>query len=368
MIKRFVFVAVGTLFILCFSFSCEKRTEQNKGFQIKGKLENITDSTLVFLKTKKYIDSTYIINGKFKFSGKFEQPTHGILYLNKSRFSVGLWIENVVTEIKGDVTNNYSVKVNGGEQQSVSNKLIEANIKLDREWDSLNKYYVKNYKKLTEAEKEDLSSKTKKVSQKSDYNTKRFVKENPNSYPAVYMLNARKGLWSKQEVKELFSLMNQVYKDSYYGKLIALHLNPKANPQLGDKYVDFQQQNTEDIIVKFSEIKGKVTLIEFWASWCLPCIKEFPELKNVYSTYKKYGFEIVGVSLDEEKQKWLKSIQKHDLPWVNLTELEPFDNEAALIYYVNGIPDNVLIDESGFIIGRNLDNDQLKVKLAEIFP
>jgi len=362
--SRFVLLLLS----FCLSFSCRKTTDLQNDFQIHGKLENTKDSTLIFLKSNKLVDSTHILNGEFNFFGKVERPTHGILYMNQSRFSVGVWIENTITKINGDVIDLYSSRVNGGEQQRIANKLIDVNLKLDREWDSLNKYYAKNFKKMTEEERESLNSKTIMLSQMRDNNIQRFVEENHNTYPAVHMLNARKERWGKEKVNALFSLMNNDLKDSYYGKLIALHLSPKSNPQVGEKFVDFEQQNIDDITVKFSETKGKVTLIEFWASWCSPCVKEFPELKNIYRTYSKHGFEIVGVSLDDVKQDWLGAIQKYQLPWVNLTELEPFNNEAALIYHVNGIPDNVLIDEDGIIIGRKLDKDSLKSRLTLLFP
>lgn len=153
--------------------------------------------------------------------------------------------------------------------------------------------------------------------------------------------------------------MNKDIQETSYGVKLLKHLKLNVNPQIGDKYVDFTQQDTNNQDVKFSEVKNKYTLIEFWASWCAPCRKSNPELIKVYNTYHKNGFEIVGVSIDENEANWLSAIKQDSLPWVNLTDLKFVDNEAHIIYNVNGVPDNVLIDDNDIIIGRYLKAKEL---------
>jgi thiol-disulfide isomerase/thioredoxin len=167
--------------------------------------------------------------------------------------------------------------------------------------------------------------------------------------------------------QELFLLMDNRTQNTYYGKLVSRYLKLNLNPQIGNKYVDFEQQNLNGEIVEFSEVKGHYTLIEFWASWCGPCRKSYPELKEIYRVYKNRGFEIVGVSIDQNKENWQKAIKGDGLPWVNLTDFMVNDNEAVIIYNVSTVPDNVLIDNQGIIIGRNLENKALAEKLETIF-
>ena len=115
-----------------------------------------------------------------------------------------------------------------------------------------------------------------------------------------------------------------------------------------------------------SELNGKVILLEFWASWCGPCRQENPNLVKTYNIFNPKGFEIFAVSLDEDKESWLKAIQEDNLKWKHVSDLKGSRNEASLIYGINGIPDNFLISENGEIIGRNLRGDKLNQKLKEI--
>ncbi|MBO6201507.1 MAG: TlpA family protein disulfide reductase, partial [Chryseobacterium sp.] len=117
---------------------------------------------------------------------------------------------------------------------------------------------------------------------------------------------------------------------------------------------------------KLSKLLGKVTLLEFWASWCAPCRKENPNLVKTYQKFKPKGFEIVSISLDNEKKKWSDAIKKDGLEWANFCDFEVWDNKASLIYGVYEIPDNFLIDQNGKVVARNIHGEELTKKLAEL--
>lgn len=119
--------------------------------------------------------------------------------------------------------------------------------------------------------------------------------------------------------------------------------------------------------LKLSDMKGKVVLVDFWASWCGPCRKENPNVVRVYNKYKNRGFEILGVSLDKTKDKWLAAIEMDGLTWPHVSDLKGWKNEAAQTYGVRSIPHTVLVDAEGKIIARNLRGGALERKLAEIF-
>ena len=115
-----------------------------------------------------------------------------------------------------------------------------------------------------------------------------------------------------------------------------------------------------------SVISEGTALVDFWASWCGPCMGEVPYLVEDYAKYHKKGFEIYGVSLDRAREPWLKAIETKGLVWVNVSELKFWDDEAAKQYAVRSIPSNFLISSDGTIVARNLRGEELGAKLAEL--
>ncbi|MFZ1688764.1 MAG: TlpA disulfide reductase family protein [Flavobacteriales bacterium] len=116
-----------------------------------------------------------------------------------------------------------------------------------------------------------------------------------------------------------------------------------------------------------SSLRGKVVLIDFWASWCKPCLAEIPNVKAAYAKYRNKGFEIYGVSFDRSREAWINAINQYDMPWKHVSDLGWWNNAAAAPYGVQSIPQTVLIDKEGKIIAKNLRGPALEQKLAEVF-
>ena len=113
-------------------------------------------------------------------------------------------------------------------------------------------------------------------------------------------------------------------------------------------------------------IKGKVKVIDFWASWCGPCRGENPNVVKVYEEFHPKGLEILSVSLDNNKEAWLKAIEDDKLTWNHVSDLQGWNNAAAQLYGVNGIPHLIVLDENNVIVAKNLRGDALKEKIAEL--
>lgn len=130
---------------------------------------------------------------------------------------------------------------------------------------------------------------------------------------------------------------------------------------------EIAQQTPDGRTMKLSELRGKVVLIDFWASWCKPCRMENPNVKKVYDRFHAKGFEILGVSLDRTKEAWTAAIQQDGLPWHHVSDLGFWNNAAAQEYGVSSIPFTVLVDRDGKVIDKNLRGPALERRLSELF-
>ena len=192
---------------------------------------------------------------------------------------------------------------------------------------------------------------------------------------------------NKDNILGLYLLATQVYyemtPDAILGAVDALpkglqkshtaitlreHAEGMKRVEVGQKYIDLALPDAEGNIVKLSDVlaKNKYVLLDFWASWCGPCMREVPFLVEDYAKYHKEGFEIYGVSLDKAREPWLKAIESKGLVWVNVSELKMWQDPSAKEYAVRSIPSNFLIASDGTIVARNLRGEALGAKLAEL--
>lgn len=134
--------------------------------------------------------------------------------------------------------------------------------------------------------------------------------------------------------------------------------------KIGDKAPDFTLTDPQGKSISLSQFRGKVVLVDFWASWCVPCREANPDLVKMYNLYNSQGFEILSISLDNNKDQWIKAIQQDKLPWNNHgSELKGWDSKVAALYGVEGIPAAYLIDENGMILDMDFDVYDLEQKL-----
>ncbi|UII26019.1 AhpC/TSA family protein [Fulvivirga maritima] len=326
-----------TIFLFVLVQFCACNHNPKDQFSIQGKTHALKDGTVLYLdnadsQITDLLDSAIVINNTFTFNTQLPDfPYHAVLRTKgyeKYRF---IWLENTAMEF--DATNMPFERalVSGSETEEVAQKL---RLTLDT---------------LTEEEQEIAELE--------------FVKSHPESIVSAEILYLYYGTFDKEKTAALFQNFTDKNKASKYGKVISNFLKLNQNLQLGDKYVNFEMSNEEGNLKSLAELEGKTILLDFWASWCAPCRKESPELLKVYKTFHPKGFEIFAVSLDENKNRWMEAIQNDSLIWLHVNDFKGQSNLASLIYGVDGIPDNFLIDKNGTIVGRDLHGDILNDKL-----
>jgi peroxiredoxin len=205
----------------------------------------------------------------------------------------------------------------------------------------------------------------------------RYMRENPNSPLLAFAFNTYVGdprsIKSEDapRTRALFDLLPDSVRSSPRSQAFLKQLDNKVTFDktvgVGQPAPDFTQNDTAGHPVALSSFRGKYVLLDFWASWCGPCRQENPAVVTAYHKYHDKGFEILGVSLDQNEKSWKKAIHDDKLSWTHVSDLKYWDNALVKIYGVQGVPQNFLIDPQGKIIARGLRGEDLQNKLAEIY-
>ncbi len=170
-----------------------------------------------------------------------------------------------------------------------------------------------------------------------------------------------------ETAKAYYDRLSPQVKSSDAGKTLLQRLQDEAQIAVGGTAPDIELPGPDGQAVKLSSLKGKYVLLDFWASWCKPCLAEAPNVKAVYEKYRAKGFEVYGVSIDDKAEPWKRAIQVNGLGWIHVSSLKGWKCPAAVRYGVTGVPATFLIDPQGKIIAVNLRGERLAAKMDEIF-
>ena len=346
---------------------------------VKGQLgRTITTPAKIYLSSGfTVIDSAAVKNGTFELKGKGEIPVVGDLILRRNgrlgRLDgpmgdrTRIYIEpGTITVTSPDSLAHATAK--GGPN---TNDYVRLGIALEPVHARM-QALGNEARKLTEAQRQapEFQARQQALNKEIIQANYAFIKANPNSYASLDALLGMR-MWDTPQyatVGPLFEAMSPALKATPQGRDYGTMVQGLKDIGIGQPAPAISQQTPEGKTVTLADYRGKYVLVDFWASWCKPCRAENPAMTKVYNEYKGRNFDILGVSLDFEKNrdKWVKAIADDQLPWTQVSELKGFDVAAAQRYAVRGIPQNFLIGPDGKIVAVNLHGEDLKTTLAKL--
>ena len=196
----------------------------------------------------------------------------------------------------------------------------------------------------------------------------KFIKENKNAYLSVLLLEnfLMRQYLTPEEVKGYYEKLDKSLLETKSAKNIKKVLDSMTGNTLGKPAPNFSAPSPEGKTISLKESLGKVTIIDFWASWCGPCRAENPNVVAMYNELHDKGLNIIGVSLDKDAAKWKEAIAKDKLTWAHVSNLKFWDEPIAKQYNVQSIPATFILDAKGNIVAKDLRGDALKAKVKEL--
>lgn len=285
--------------------------------------------------------------------------------LEKGNLTIDLSLENntkIIFKLSGTNQNNkFQAYTNSSE--SIIQKMMQ--------------FQEVNQEKLTKAQQEkdiktteELMAEYNKFQQELNTNSVAFIKSNPDSYIALLLLENLAGneIISSDEAEEYISKFDADVLKTKNAIALKNSIQSKKATSVGNVAADFEAPNPEGKVISLKSALGKVTIVDFWASWCGPCRKENPNVVAMYNELHSKGLNIMGVSLDNPngKEKWIEAIKKDGLTWPQISNLKGWQDPIAVMYNIKSIPATLILDKDGKIVAKNLRGEALKAKVKEL--
>lgn len=369
---------------------------QAQTFTIKGKVTSNDSPKKIYLKYQKetsggesieFLDSAVVKDGLFILEGKLSDPHVARIWYDQTGKKVVSMSEFAdIYLIPGTICINSSKSMNDAEiigpPPVMDLERLKKMIKLNENAQKISLRKInKRFREVSDPSHSidqkqrdsikavlelEYNATIDTFSKRNTLSLYEFAKNNPNSQVSILALE-RAGKENYVLESKIFGTFSAAVKKSKAGKEFAAHLFNWKAVDIGNTAPNFSQREPDGTLVSLSDYKGKYVLIDFWASWCMPCRSENPNLVKLYNKYHSKGLEILGVSLDQYKANWIAAVKEDGLVWKQVSDLKYWKNSVAELYDVKSIPMNFLIDKEGKIIAANLRGEDVEAKIADIF-
>lgn len=348
--------------------------KETTGYTISGTADGTTDGDTVFLCEMQGffnmlpIDTAIVENGQFLFQGQTEGAALRFLlpvHKGEPTTFAQIVLENApikVQLLKGEGEHQIEGGPNGKLYDEYQAGEKTFNGQMDKPWK------ISMDSTRTEEERAAAKATVDSLQQLLTAYQKKFITDHVPSALSDMLLAYTMQSYTEEELDDVLKLFGE--KQPQYPNYKAIMAERKAQKAtaIGQKFTDLAMPSSDDKQMTVSQFVGKsqLVLVDFWASWCGPCRAEMPYVLKAYEQYHPKGFEIVGVSLDENHDSWLKAIEQLKLPWPQMSDLKGWDSEACTKYNVRSIPANVLLDRNGIIVAKDLRGGDLAAKVGEL--
>lgn len=327
--------------ILLILAGCSKKATE--GYHITGNFTKGSYSGYIYLNTPYQKDSCKVKNNEFEFTGKTNFPIQGWLTLETKSNMDWLYVEN----------NNISITINSPEEMKVTAVTGSESYKKQNAFNTFIENHI-NDNNFNYRLKDSLTG---------------FILANPkHSLSGLFLAKVASETWilSPDEVKQLKSKLDTSKQSRTDLFVIDQAIEKLSKFGIGSTFKDFELTNMEGTLQSTATINSPYLLVDFWASWCVPCRKQNPEFVKVYNQFHNKGFDILSISIEDDPEQWQKAITKDHLTWNHLRSGNEFDSDLVYYYEFYSIPYNILIDKNRKVLGVNLEPGKLKIELQHL--